>query len=229
MDAVSKFAVTNQVTSSIGGGQESGTNGGSSIGRISMSDVISSAGGQTNTRIYEKNFPPLLKMWYVENSHLSESAQDVLVRTVRLFWLINVASVFNFIIWLVLTIANNDWAWIWLLLSIFLGLLYFLTASITVERVFFGLWQTDFKAMKTATYLHAFLILNIFLNLLLGWGSFNGWLRYLTVRDPLLVFWQVITAFNAFFWTGLLFLNVDAAYRLRKWEKCGPPSLSSSV
>lgn len=93
-------------------------------------------------------------------------------------------SLFTIIVWIVLTTALNG-AWFEILLSIFFALLYFLLFSWTCERSFFAMWQHDSDAYKAALGLHVTVIVNIFLNLLLGWSQFNGWLRFININGDI--------------------------------------------
>lgn len=162
------------------------------------------------------NFPPVLCLFYVDQSILSQAAEKPVSWAYVVLCGTEVALFFNTFVAALFTALEHGGDWYFLLISAALTLLLSFYQLFAFEIAFRGAYQTLTGIRKQYLYLSAINILPMTLYAFLGVAFFHGWSRigYIDetndINNP-----GVRKAFafiEALLWTSLLFTNIYSLF-----------------
>ncbi|KAA8493891.1 hypothetical protein FVE85_7000 [Porphyridium purpureum] len=177
------------------------------FGTNAAADVEVEAAVDTSSDV--KNFPPLLKLFYVgELSSLRiEAAQKVLRRS-RALLVATCATLFvNLGVNVYVTAIGADLGWLGLVLSPILGFGFVMLACTAYAMTFRGARFSSANVMRNASFMDIALIAISLLYTLMPVINFNGWFRFLVFNYGDVVY-KVLVAIEALIWTVLTIARV---------------------
>lgn len=176
----------------------------------------------TVTSHYESqpnNFPPFIRLIYVDQSILSEAAKQPVRWAFYVLCAMELLLVLNTLVAVLFTALEAGKDWYFLIISAAVTALLSFYELFTFEVAFRGAYQSSTGQRKRYLYLSAINILPMLLYAFLGVGFFNGWMRigYLDekeTRDELNQpnLRKVFSVIEASLWTLLLFFSMYVSF-----------------
>lgn len=182
------------------------------------------------------NFPPVVRLFYVDQSILSEAAKRPVWGAFFVLCTMEVLLVLNTLVSLLFTILDAGENWYFLLISAAVTVLLSLYELFIFEIAFRGAYQTSTRQRMQYLYLSATNVLPMILYAFIGVGFFNGWMRvgYLDEKEtreklnqPALR--KVFSVIEALLWTILLFVSVYAFFEYYHLVKGREQGLSAEA
>jgi len=152
----------------------------------------------------ERNFPPLLKWFYVDLAELREErAVTIMVNARLVLWMCCGGWALNLLTCFVLMVSGTHLGWLWFLLALLFACALFPVACWSYAMAFRGVRFGSRNVMRNSTWFYAGSLLYTLTYAIVGAANFNGWTRYLTSYGDLRVFWDVMASLEASLWSTI--------------------------